>query len=84
MLTPIVVLYLFALGVLVLFGLWRIERAATRATLQRGLLARRVARLSRRVLLLNRSMRALPTGGGGLRSGDRPSAYSTSQSVDAS
>lgn len=54
MLMPIVVLYLFGLGVLVLAGQWRIERAARRATMQRGLLTRRVARLSRRVFLLTR------------------------------
>lgn len=59
MLTAVVVVYLFGLGPLVLVGLWRIEREARRAGAQRQLQARRIVRVTRRVVHLSKTVRKL-------------------------
>lgn len=58
-LTAIVLVYLFGLGVLVLFGLWRLGRDARQAAIRHELQARRLARTIRRVVRLTRAVHAL-------------------------
>ena len=59
MLTAIVVVYLFGLGLLVLVGLWRIDRHARREERQRMIQARRLVRVTRRVILLGKAVQEL-------------------------
>lgn len=60
MLTAIVVVYLFGVGVLGLVSLWWFRREAQRAAVDRKLLARRLARTARRVNGLSRTLRRRP------------------------
>ncbi len=54
MLTAVVVVYLFGLGPLVLVGLWRIDRHARRAERQRMIQARRLVRVTQRIVRLSK------------------------------
>lgn len=58
-LTAIVLVYLFGLGVLVLFGLWRLGREARRAAIRHRIQAHRSVRTARRVLRLTMAVREL-------------------------
>lgn len=59
MLTAIVVVYLFGLGLLVLVGLWRIDRQARRAERQRMIQARRLVRVTRRIVRMGKVVQDL-------------------------
>jgi hypothetical protein len=61
MLTAIIVVYLFGLGVLALVSLWWFRREVQRAAVARQLLARRMVRTARRVAGLSRALRSRPT-----------------------
>ena len=58
MLTAALALYLLGLGPLVLFGLWRVERHRQRATMERRLQARRLARMTRLLVASAKHVRA--------------------------
>lgn len=58
-LTAIVLVYLFGLGVLVLFGLWRLGREARQAAIRHRIQAHRSVRTARRVLRLAVAVREL-------------------------
>lgn len=59
MLTAALVLYLLGLGPLVLVGLWRVEQQGRRATAERRLQARRLARMTRLLVAMAKQVRAL-------------------------
>ena len=59
MLTAVVVVYLFGLGPLVLVGLWRIDRHARRAERQRMIQARRLVRVTRRIVRMGKVVQDL-------------------------